>query len=58
MTPDQGTDISEETPLRDIPDSLSNLHYLTCEICGHAMDEQHCKIICKNCGYTRDCSDP
>ena len=58
MTPDQGTDISEETPLRDILDILSDLHYLTCEICGHAMDEQHCKIICKNCGYTRDCSDP
>lgn len=58
MTPDQGTDISEETPLRDIPDILSDLHYLTCEICGQTMDEQHCKIICKNCGYTRDCSDP
>jgi len=31
---------------------------LTCEICGSQMVERHCKIICPNCGYTRDCSDP
>ncbi len=58
MTPDRDTDISKETPPRNIPENLSDLHYLTCEICGQTMDEQHCKIICKNCGYTRDCSDP
>jgi len=32
--------------------------YLTCEICGQRMSERHCKIVCSNCGYTRDCSDP
>ena len=32
--------------------------YLTCEICGQRMSERHCKIVCPNCGYTRDCSDP
>ena len=31
---------------------------LTCDICGQRMSERHCKIICPNCGYTRDCSDP
>jgi hypothetical protein len=30
-----------------------------CEICGFPLClERHCKIICPNCGYTRDCSDP
>ena len=31
---------------------------LDCEICGARMLERSCKIICRNCGYTRDCSDP
>ena len=30
-----------------------------CHVCGfQAALEVHCKIICRNCGYTRDCSDP
>ena len=30
-----------------------------CELCGFPLAlERHCKIICPNCGYTRDCSDP
>lgn len=29
-----------------------------CEICGYGMYGLHCKIICPNCGYRRDCSDP
>jgi len=32
------------------------LHY--CERCGALMEEQKCKIVCKNCGALRDCSDP
>jgi hypothetical protein len=31
---------------------------LRCEICGGAVEEVHCKIVCLNCGYQRDCSDP
>ena len=31
---------------------------LDCEICGYRMHERSCKITCRNCGYTRDCSDP
>ena len=30
----------------------------TCERCGERMAEHHCKIICPNCGFCRDCSDP
>jgi hypothetical protein len=29
-----------------------------CERCGERMEEQKCKIICRICGYLRDCSDP
>jgi hypothetical protein len=29
-----------------------------CEICGTEMDGLHCKLVCPNCGYRRDCSDP
>ena len=29
-----------------------------CERCGTTMFEHHCKIVCPNCGYKRDCSDP
>ena len=31
---------------------------LDCEICGARMQERGCKITCRNCGFTRDCSDP
>jgi len=31
---------------------------LICDICGTVMLERNCKILCPNCGYTRDCSDP
>ena len=29
-----------------------------CDICGAPTLEIHCKVICRNCGYVRDCSDP
>lgn len=29
-----------------------------CEVCGGEMYGLHCKLICSNCGYRRDCSDP
>jgi hypothetical protein len=29
-----------------------------CEICGTEMFGLHCKLVCPNCGYRRDCSDP
>ncbi len=30
----------------------------SCEICGSEMYGLHCKLVCPNCGYRRDCSDP
>jgi hypothetical protein len=29
-----------------------------CDICGSSMLDVHCKLICRNCGFMRDCSDP
>lgn len=29
-----------------------------CWLCGGAVSNRHCKIICQQCGFTRDCSDP
>jgi rubrerythrin len=29
-----------------------------CDVCGNEMLEIHCKIICPQCGFIRDCSDP
>jgi len=29
-----------------------------CERCGFEMYDRHCKVVCPNCGYLRDCSDP
>ena len=29
-----------------------------CEVCGAEMYGLHCKLICPNCGYRRDCSGP
>lgn len=30
----------------------------TCDLCGGPTIERHCKIVCRRCGYQRDCSDP
>ncbi len=29
-----------------------------CDACGAPTFELRCKVICRNCGYIRDCSDP
>lgn len=31
---------------------------IICERCGAEMYDRHCKVLCPNCGYQRDCSDP
>ncbi len=28
-----------------------------CARCGAEMVETHCKVMCVNCGYMRDCND-
>ncbi|MEO5511275.1 MAG: glycine oxidase ThiO [Longimicrobiales bacterium] len=29
-----------------------------CDLCGSKMLDRHCKLVCVQCGYQRDCSDP
>ncbi|HLG22540.1 MAG TPA: hypothetical protein VI382_06970 [Candidatus Manganitrophaceae bacterium] len=29
-----------------------------CDLCGGPMLVLHCKLICRQCGFKRDCSDP
>lgn len=31
---------------------------MECDICGELMIAFDCELICRNCGYVRDCSDP
>ncbi|HSG49312.1 MAG TPA: hypothetical protein VLA43_15935 [Longimicrobiales bacterium] len=31
---------------------------LSCELCGGPVLDRHCKVVCLNCGFQRDCSDP
>jgi rubrerythrin len=38
--------------LREVPSTH------ICECCGAVMYDHNCKIVCPNCGYKRDCSDP
>jgi len=41
------------------PASVAGAHRVhQCERCGEQMEERQCKIVCTNCGMTRDCSDP
>ena len=50
----QAADPPAPAPLqrREIP----SVHL--CELCGATMYDHNCKIVCPNCGYKRDCSDP
>lgn len=38
------------------PREIPTVH--ECELCGTVMYDHNCKIVCPNCGYKRDCSDP
>ena len=49
---------ASQPPIEQLTGEFLTDEYLTCEICGQRMSERHCKIVCPNCGYTRDCSDP
>ncbi len=56
-------DSSERAPdpgarASDHPGPVPPPHAAVCDLCGSVMRESHCKLICDQCGYTRDCSDP
>jgi len=45
---------SKETPALEGTEASGE----ECELCRTEMFGLHCKLICPNCGYRRDCSDP
>ena len=48
---------SDDSPRRLFtPRQIPTVH--ECELCGTVMYDHNCKILCPNCGYKRDCSDP
>jgi hypothetical protein len=51
--PREGNGRSADSSPSETPDSSD-----PCELCGGRTEERHCKIVCLNCGYQRDCSDP
>ena len=55
-TPRAGTDAAPGAP--DDAESPQDSPTLVCELCGGPVLDRHCKIVCLNCGYQRDCSDP
>jgi len=51
-SPERGT-------ARPLPDpGLSTGSGARCELCGGPILDRHCKVLCLNCGFHRDCSDP
>jgi hypothetical protein len=57
---DEAIDLSklQVTPQIEIDSSSPRIDDTYCWVCGAAIIDVHCKIICKICGFTRDCSDP
>ena len=45
-------------PTASQPRSESGEWVHLCDRCGERMEERQCKIVCRNCGFHRDCSDP
>lgn len=52
-----GAPAGDREPGRRPPPSVPE-ETVPCELCGAPVLERHCKIVCRNCGYMRDCSDP
>jgi hypothetical protein len=49
----------QEIDRADFDPSFDPAAPIVCEVCGSRMRYvAACKILCPNCGYRRDCSDP
>lgn len=46
------------TPEEHREDMTPHATHPVCDLCGGPVEERHCKIVCLNCGFQRDCSDP
>lgn len=45
-------------PYADHPAKKNAAADAVCWCCGGRTLDRHCKIVCTNCGFMRDCSDP
>ena len=54
-TPKAGTTASFKLAGRTLKEATPGL---SCELCGGPVLDRHCKVVCLNCGFHRDCSDP
>jgi hypothetical protein len=52
--------LPENEPSVDVQPNINLLRAddAMCWVCGAPIVEVHCKLVCRNCGFTRDCSDP
>ena len=50
--------MAEDQPQQAQTTEVSQPAREVCEVCGTEMYGLHCKLVCPNCGYRRDCSDP
>ena len=51
--------VPREADRADFDPSYDPAAPIVCEVCGSEMRYTgSCKILCANCGYRRDCSDP
>lgn len=56
--PDDRPEQRPEVEPGDDGDQTASITSPICDLCGTPMITHHCKMVCTNCGYTRDCSDP
>ena len=51
---------SEGSPSREVKGAMpmKGREPPRCDLCGAPMEDVQCKLRCRKCGYTRDCSDP
>ena len=55
---EENVDAPEPQEGRDRAGAAAGEDASLCDLCGRPMRERHCKLVCLNCGYQRDCSDP
>jgi hypothetical protein len=58
-TPRDNQEAAERpAPYADHPAKKNAAADAVCWCCGGRTLDRHCKIVCTNCGFMRDCSDP
>lgn len=59
--PEVGPELKPDRPppaYADHPAKRNPAADAVCWCCGGRTLDRHCKLVCTNCGFMRDCSDP